>query len=243
MKLKIGKMTSRELAQWMNISYNTYRNSIDKYLSIVEDYCDFEKVYGGIIVKEIYIEEYDKSLSLKDEKIYLKEIERCIAEQDGLSTVAGMSRKLVKEGTFDSFETAKRRMSKTGKKLFGKTDESLFSHGEKGRRTYVWGVKLNDYNQYRRLTKEEEEKFDKIIADFYSANVNKVKKEALLTDRLRNKEITVDEYFESKDALGVDNFLSCIFLFKEQTGFLITKCSEHELVECQDFVEDKGFDF
>ena len=114
MKLKIGKMTSKELAQWINVSYGTYTHNIDKYLSIIEDYCDFEKVYGGIVVKEIYIEEYDKSLSLKDEKIYLKEIERCIAEQDGLSTIAGMSRKLVKEGTFDSYKTAERIMSKTG---------------------------------------------------------------------------------------------------------------------------------
>lgn len=35
MELKIGKMTSREIAKWLGISYNTYRNDIDKYLEKV----------------------------------------------------------------------------------------------------------------------------------------------------------------------------------------------------------------
>ena len=30
MELKIGKMSSKELAQWLGISYSTYKNNIDK---------------------------------------------------------------------------------------------------------------------------------------------------------------------------------------------------------------------
>ena len=95
MKLKLGKMKSQEVAAWLGISYNTYRNNIDKNLSKLEPFCEFEKVYGGIIVKEIIIEEYDKHLQFNDDKLYIAEIKRCIEEQDGLSTVSGMARKFV----------------------------------------------------------------------------------------------------------------------------------------------------
>lgn len=48
MKLKLGKMTSREIAEWFGRSYYSYRNNIDKYLDQLGYYCEFEKVYGGI---------------------------------------------------------------------------------------------------------------------------------------------------------------------------------------------------
>lgn len=74
MKLKIGKMSSKEVAQWLGISYSTYRNAIDKYLNRLEGYCVYKKVYGGIIIEEIFMEEYDKTLNLKADLMYYKEI-------------------------------------------------------------------------------------------------------------------------------------------------------------------------
>jgi len=55
LELKLGKMTSREVAQWMGVSYNTYKNHISKYLELLSPFCEFDVVYGGIIIKEIYI--------------------------------------------------------------------------------------------------------------------------------------------------------------------------------------------
>ena len=34
MKLKLGKMTSREIAEWFNIGYNRYSHNIAKYLDV-----------------------------------------------------------------------------------------------------------------------------------------------------------------------------------------------------------------
>lgn len=61
-ELIIGKMTSQQLAKWFNISYSTYSHNIDKYLIQLKEFCIYDKVYGGVIVREIFYSVYDKKL-------------------------------------------------------------------------------------------------------------------------------------------------------------------------------------
>jgi hypothetical protein len=150
-ELKIGKMRTEDLANWFNIKYGTFRKNPNKYLDILKSYCDYEKIYGGVIINEIYISEYVKNMNVKDREKYLEEIKLCVKNQDGLSTLSGMSRKLLKEGYFTSEYTGRYRLAKVGKELFGDTKE-LISHGTEGSREYVWAIKVNDYNVYRSLT-------------------------------------------------------------------------------------------
>lgn len=228
MKLRLNKMTSKEMAMWFGISYNTYKNKIASYLEKLEDYCEFERIYGGVIIKEIYLDEYDKNLNIKDQELVLKEIKTCIETQGGLSTIAGMSRKYAKHQDYQSVSTAKRRLSKASLVLFGETKE-LISHGTIGSREYVWAIKLDEYNHYRFMTKAEEKRFDEIITDCYAAEPDKIKKAALLEDQLKKEEIDVKEYFELKERLGLDTFKDCIFKFHEETGFLVVRCTRHEI--------------
>lgn len=53
-KLHIGKMTSREIAAWLGISYKWYSNSKIKQLRKVEDFCRFNEYRGGIEIYEIF---------------------------------------------------------------------------------------------------------------------------------------------------------------------------------------------
>lgn len=228
MELKIGKNSSKELAQWFNVSYNTYKNNISKYLSILEDYCKFEKIFGGAIIEEIYIKEYDKNLNVKDKKIYTDEINYCIERQNGLSTVAGMARKYVRQGEYENENTARRRLNKSGVELFGKTD-GLSAAGEIGVREYVWAIKVNDFNQYRFMTEEEEQIFNDIIMSCFSGDVETIKSLGLLDDMLKNKEIDVDEYFEKKERFGNYNFQGCLFQFKKETGEVLVRATKHQL--------------
>ena len=56
-------MTSQEIAEWMGISYKgTYANNPKKYLIQLDNFCDFEKIYGGVIIKEIYQSVYEKNM-------------------------------------------------------------------------------------------------------------------------------------------------------------------------------------
>lgn len=228
MKLKLGKMTSKEMAAWFNLSYNTYKNKIAYYLEKLDDYCEFERVYGGIIVKEIYIEEYDKNLNINDQKLVLEEIKSCIENQGGLATISGMSRKYAHNQTFSSVSTAKKRISKASLNLFGET-KALTSHGIAGSREYLWAIKLDDYNHYRYMTEEEEKRFDEIICACFMVEPARIKRTALLENQLKEKEINVDEYFELKERLGLNTFKDCIFQFKEETGYMIVRCTKHEI--------------
>lgn len=236
-KLQLGKMRTESLAEWFGIKYGTFRKNPANYFKKLEDYCEYEKVYGGILIKEIYIEEYDKHLNFKDQTLYLDEIKECVENQDGLATLSGMARKYTEQGVFDSERTARRRLTKAGVELFGKTNE-LTSIGPAGMREYLWAIKLDDYNHYRLMTEGEEKRFDEIIVSCYTAELDKVKKAKLLEDQLKKKEIDVDEYFEIQDRLGLDTFKDCIFKFKEETGEMIVRCTKHQIIESLEFMQN-----
>ena len=69
-KLRLGKMSSKEIAEWLGVSYNTYRGKIDYYLQRVEDYCEFERYHGGIDITIIYIDEYNKELIKEEDELF-----------------------------------------------------------------------------------------------------------------------------------------------------------------------------
>ena len=163
MELQLGKIRTEDLARWFNIKYGTFRKNPTKYYDILEDYCDYEKVYGGVIVKEIYISVYEKDLNLKDEKIYMEKIKHCVDEHEGLSTITGMVNELERDGQgYSSKSTGKRRLGKAGKRLFGDAKD-LTSYGVAGTREYIWAIRLDIYNTHRLLTEEEEKIFNQLL--------------------------------------------------------------------------------
>lgn len=125
-KLKLGKMKSKELAEWFNISYNSYTHNIDGYLEKLKDYADFEKVYGGVIIQTIYIEEYNKHMNTEAVKIYMRYLNE---SNDNLMSLAGMARKCQKDGYYSNLKDRQiqRTLQKAGIYLFGKTNP----HGQK----------------------------------------------------------------------------------------------------------------
>lgn len=238
MQLKLGKMTSKELAQWFNVTSKTYQNNNSKYLDKLSDFCQFEKVYGGVIVQEIYVSKYDKLWRKKADQFYLEEISRCVEEQDGLATLAGIARKMVNEGKFESESTAKRQLTKSGDRLFGQIKD-LHGKGIAGVRERLWAIKVDDYNKYRLMTAEEEERFDKIIESLYCTNAERVKRAALLEETYRaDKDMTKEEYFEQKERLGLNVFKDCIFQFGNETGLTIVHCTKHDFMNKFDISEE-----
>lgn len=59
-ELKLGKVKTKEIAEWFGITYGSYHNSKKKKIQELKQYCSFEEVYGGIIINNIYIKEYIK---------------------------------------------------------------------------------------------------------------------------------------------------------------------------------------
>lgn len=150
-KLKLGKMTGQEIAKWMGITYATYRNNPKKYLERLDDFCDFEPVRGGALIKQIYIEKYQKDLLLKQTRIYLK----ALKEHNNYISLTGLE----KTTGLSAYQSRKIR-----NKLFGDLPINIKpgAHGLMGFRERVWAIKLGD-NNYRLFSPEEEEIFNTLI--------------------------------------------------------------------------------
>jgi hypothetical protein len=167
MQLKLGKMTSREVAMWLGISAKGYSNNIDKYQERIKPFAKFTKVYGGIIVEEIYIPEYDKSLNAKIDELFMKEM---MSANDNLMTVTGMSRKYSDEMKI-SERQLRRLFTESRDRLFGIFENGSFqsTKGIMGVREAVWAIKVSNYNHYRFLMPEETELLDVLIKRYYGA--------------------------------------------------------------------------
>lgn len=160
MELKLGKMTGHELAKWFNISYNTYSKNAETrhgYLNKLREYCDFDEIYGGVVIKTIYVAKYNKNLKLKAIKVYLENLKK----HNNLVTMTGME---VETGISCYYLTQVRD------DLFGPiptTNTQSGAGGKIGFRELVWAIKLEGPNNYRELTSKEEELFDSLIDQNY----------------------------------------------------------------------------
>ena len=78
------KIPTKELAEWFGIAYKTYCNQRKKRLEELKGFCDYEEVYGGVIVKKVYFDEYYKYQD--DESRVLKVINDKYFNMDGQGT-------------------------------------------------------------------------------------------------------------------------------------------------------------
>lgn len=230
LELRLGKLTTKELADWFGISYGTFRNNKTKKFEDLKNYCEFDEVYGGIIIKEIYFSRYDKGYS-KDDEVYLREVK---ASNEHISTISGIARKLKTEDKDykDLSESQiKRRMTKAGVRTFGVTS-NFIEKGRYGTREYVWAIKEDDFNKYRHLTKEEDEIFSKLILDFYTNkdNIDLIKKSFLLDLKFEEDDsLSKQEYLNINKQCGYDFYQIVIRNFYTSTGKHLVKGTYHEL--------------
>lgn len=230
--LRLGKMTTQELAEWMGIKYPTFRKNAEKRYEILAQYCTYNKVYGGVEILDIMEPEYKGDLTKNDVKNYLEEIKSI---ENRLSSVAGMQRKF--QETKPEYKDLKSstvyyRLQQASNIAFGKNNTIKATHpsGAYGSRKLVWAIKVSDYNEYRYMTKEEEKILDTIISTYCNKNPDKIKAAALLEEEYKeDADMSKEEYFLKKEALGLDVFGECIKLFYQKTNLVVVHCSEHTL--------------
>ena len=233
MKLKLGKMTSKEIAEWLGISYNSYKNHVDKHLQKLNTFASYTKVYGGVIIDEIYISEYDKTLDERIDKIFIEEV---MTAKDNLTTIAGLARKYA-DAEQMSEKQLSRVFAKSRNKLFGAiVKDNLKASGLIGSREVVWAIKVNNYNSYRFLTPEEDNIFDLLISKVYgNLNPKTIKGAALLEKVFENSDMTKEQYLAIKNNSGFNFFTIVIAGFKEATGLQLVHANLYEI--------DLGYDY
>lgn len=228
MELKLGVMTSEELAQWFGTTTaENFSKHKKRFLEKLKPFANFIPIRGGVEITEIFIPEYVKNLNDDVEKY--KEI--VISQPNHLTSITKIVEELQEKEEYQNYSTAtlRHRMSIAGKKAFGETSV-IGSHGIYGSREYVWCIKLYEGKQhYRYFTTEEKELFDTITSEFYSGEVDKVQKAALLEDEFKETNMTKEEYLTKKELLGLNFFTDIIYTFKNKTGLQIVKATQHEI--------------
>lgn len=224
MELKLGKMTGHELAKWFNISYNTYSKNAEtrhNYLNKLHEYCDFDEIYGGVIIKTIYIAKYSKNLKLKTIKIYLENLKQHdnIVSMSGMEAETGIScycLTQVRDDLFGSMPTTNTKQCVSGKIGF---------------RELVWAIKLEGPNNYRELTPREEELFDSLIDQNYIGKLTPkvVKEQQLILDYCAKEGKTVQEYQEILATRNCNFFDDVIQKFKTITGHQLVRATKHHI--------------
>lgn len=63
MKLHLGKMSNKELAEWFDIKESSFKSDKKNKLQILKKYADFYEEKGKVIITYIYNDEYSKKMT------------------------------------------------------------------------------------------------------------------------------------------------------------------------------------
>lgn len=215
-------MKGQELAEWMGINYNnTYCKNPTKYIQRLEDYCEYEQIRGGVIIKEIYLYEYNKNLNSELTKKYLKALQ----ENNGVISLTGL------EAT-EEISTYHSR--KIRNKLFGEKPINIdpTAHGLIGFRERIWAIKIAE-NKYRDFTEEEEKLFDALIQQDYIVKMTPeaIKTQELILDCCIKEGYTAEEYRDMLTQRKHNFFNDVIVKFRDLTGHQISSPTRHEIAQ------------
>ena len=158
MELKVGRMSSPDIAKWLLVSYNTYRKKSDMYLDVLRDYCDFEKVYGGVNITKVYCSTYNKD---QNKTLHLDIIKYLLESPTPITGINAMAQKL---------GYSKYAVRKACNYCFGGGSRTI--KGIVGSRKRIWAIKIEDLDNvryvYRELTSEEKQKLHEYASAHYN---------------------------------------------------------------------------
>jgi hypothetical protein len=64
-ELKLGRITNKELVEWFGTTEIQINRKKKYWLKILEEYCDFEPIYGGVYINKIHKPYYVKNKNLQ----------------------------------------------------------------------------------------------------------------------------------------------------------------------------------
>lgn len=230
MKLKLGKMTSKEIAEWFGIAYNSFRRSKSKRLEELKTYCDFEEVYGGVNILTIFNDTYVKN-SNKIREIYAKGFEEL---KNPIDTVSNINEKI-----YDKYhnELTTLKTSDSGYHYAIEVRNANYgipfkSQGIKGICYYLWcKVELReDGIYYIQLNEKEEEIKQKLLKKYFGTDVEK---DLLIAEMVEMKEISKEEAYDlmiEYRNLNNKGFVGFLKELEKEIGEKIVKATKFENV-------------
>ena len=213
MELKLGKMTTKELAQWFGISYGSFRTLKAKKLEELENYACFEEVYGGVEITAIIKSVYNK----KDNQI----------------------RQIYQQG-FEEFKQPIDTVSHINNQIFDKYCDQLttLSSPESGYRYAIevrnahYGVpfKGNGTKGYVQFNEEEEKIKQELLKKYFGTNVEK---DLLIAEMVTMGEISKEDAYDimmEYRNLNAQGFMGFLKALEKEIGSKVVKATKFEEV-------------
>ena len=223
-ELKLGKVTSKELAEWFGIKPSSFSNMKAKKLEELKNYADFEIKNRSVYIKEIYISEYARMKHfdlVKDSLVKLW----C---PNNLDTCKNVTKKLTKK--YDKEELPLQESSlynytrASRDELFGKPLKN--SRGTLGKCEYEWVKEVDgETNTYEALTDEERQVFQSLMKKYFG---NMEEKALIVEMSVKKGEIKKEEAWEVYEELTNMNdksFVDFLHEAEELIGYKIVRAT------------------
>lgn len=152
MELSLGLWTNEMLSKWFGIKEKTFRNTKEKKLKELEEYCNFERQNGKINIIEIYKPVYVKKKS-KNYREIRNNVDKYWSE-NGLDSCKHVSNKIMEELKLPmAFTTAYNYTREARNELYGKPFQES---GILGNCVYLWCKRNLETGELSFFTEEEE---------------------------------------------------------------------------------------
>lgn len=239
MKLHLGKITNKELADWFGVAYSTFNNTKKNKLKELEAFADYHLENKKVVIDNIYVDEYNKDI--KNARKIVEENFNKEWSENGLDTCKRVGLAL-KERFGDKLDiaesTTKRYTLETRKKYYG---TPCLSPGLLGRCSYVWCKKIGDGADaaYDFLNEEEEKKKQELLKQFFG---DATEKQVIVQAMIERGEIRKEDAWDVLDDLTNinKNFFAFLNALSLEIGATVVRGT---LVDKQLEVSDDKFDW
>lgn len=196
--LKLGKITTKELADWFGVGYGAFRNNKSAKLEELKLYCEYEEVYGGVNIIKIYDE--NNTEFRKDNKKNYNIIKSSFDKEwndNGIDTCSNVAFKI-----YDKYKnelsiagtTAYNYALKARHELFG---TPFVEVGELGSCIYLWCKKEvlpNGVIVYTQFNDKEEQIRKDLMKKHFSTDIEK---EVFIAEMVAAGEITKEQAYDA----------------------------------------------
>ena len=194
MKLKIGKMTNKELAEWFGVKINSFTQHKKKKLEELKNFAKFEEIYGGVNILEIINPTYVKN-SQKIRQIYEQGFEEVRQPIDTVSNINNQIYEKYHENlpTLNSAQSGYHYAIEVRNEKYG---IPFKEHGSNGCCYYCWckqEIDENNFLLYIPFTEEEQKIKEKLLTKFFG---NHEEKTILLQEMVLAGEIKKEDAWD-----------------------------------------------
>ena len=228
-QLTLGKIKSKDLAEWFGLSYGSFRVVKQQKLEELKMYCKFKEVYGGIEILEIY--DNNNITYIKENKKNYDIVKSAFSEEwsdNGIDTCSNVAIKIYDKYSNEltvASNTAYNYTLKARKELFG---VPFLNAGELGSCVYIWCKKEIDKNGtviYKQFTDEEEQIRKDLMKKFFSTDIEK---EIFIAEMVEMGEITKEQAYDalcSMKNLNKSGYTGFLKALKELIGSDVSKAT------------------